>query len=393
VLVAGGVQEKFSWNAVALAAIGGGITKGLTAASDGSGWIATALKSEFVRGALSSAITQGIGDATGLQKDDFSWAGVAAAGVSASVGQLAADGRGGVFAQVTASALAHAATRSLIDGSDFGDNIMAALPDVIGQTIGEAMAGRLMQRSERPIDPIAVEELPPIEFNSTELPDPPRYHTVRARESFWVLAKRDLGPEASAAAIRARVRQYMEVNSGVDPRRLREGYILTVPSDSVTVSPETAGRYVQSDREYRRHLAAQAEQARVGSSRLDSHFDENFQLAQLAPFVAPLVRPMPPVTRPMPMPELLRPPIPLTPEMRQNRQRNYDQCRRAADGSTAQWERYCRSLPNRTPSDRQLREGCWSLAHRTPIERQNWCYEQFGDWRDGYASAQSSVWQ
>jgi hypothetical protein len=35
-----------------------------------------------------------------------------------------------------ASAIANAATRSLIEGSDFGDNVLAALPDVIGQTIG-----------------------------------------------------------------------------------------------------------------------------------------------------------------------------------------------------------------------------------------------------------------
>lgn len=35
-----------------------------------------------------------------------------------------------------ASALSNAAARSLIDGTGFGDNILAALPDVIGQTIG-----------------------------------------------------------------------------------------------------------------------------------------------------------------------------------------------------------------------------------------------------------------
>jgi hypothetical protein len=40
-----------------------------------------------------------------------------------------------------ASSLANAATRSLIDGSDFGDNMVASLPDVVGQTIGEAIAG------------------------------------------------------------------------------------------------------------------------------------------------------------------------------------------------------------------------------------------------------------
>jgi hypothetical protein len=36
-----------------------------------------------------------------------------------------------------ASGIANAATRSVISGSDFGDNIIAALSDTIGQTIRE----------------------------------------------------------------------------------------------------------------------------------------------------------------------------------------------------------------------------------------------------------------
>jgi hypothetical protein len=39
-----------------------------------------------------------------------------------------------------AGGIANAATRSVINGSDFGDNLMAALPDVIGQTIGGMIA-------------------------------------------------------------------------------------------------------------------------------------------------------------------------------------------------------------------------------------------------------------
>lgn len=41
----------------------------------------------------------------------------------------------------TASALANAATRTAIDGSSFGDNLRAAIPDVIGQAIGGALVG------------------------------------------------------------------------------------------------------------------------------------------------------------------------------------------------------------------------------------------------------------
>jgi hypothetical protein len=36
--------------------------------------------------------------------------------------------------------ISNAATRSLLEGSDFGDNLMAALPDIIGQTIGGLIA-------------------------------------------------------------------------------------------------------------------------------------------------------------------------------------------------------------------------------------------------------------
>jgi hypothetical protein len=137
--VATGIQDKFSWNAVGLAAIGGGVS---------GGGVGQVTGSAIVNAAIANAVTQGIGVATGLQKE-FSWAGVAAAGVGAGfanwvgarlpdIGDIAGRAVTGA-----AHAIASAATRSLIEGSDFGDNVMAALPDVIGQTIGEAIAGRL----------------------------------------------------------------------------------------------------------------------------------------------------------------------------------------------------------------------------------------------------------
>ena len=88
----------------------------------------------IVRGAAGSAITQGIGVATGLQSK-LSWAGVAAAGVGGAVGYNF-DNK---FTSSAVSALANAATRSAIDGSSFGDNLVAAIPDVIGQAIGDAI--------------------------------------------------------------------------------------------------------------------------------------------------------------------------------------------------------------------------------------------------------------
>lgn len=169
--VATGIQDKFSWKGVALAALGGAIggalgprgvfgQGGLFGAETANGFVKGALggiKSGVLRaaanGIASSTINQGIAYATGLQPK-FDWAGVAAAGVGAGVGHLvgqaigaapiSADNRGigayaANFTTSMASAIANGATRSLINGSDFGDNIIAALPDVIAQTIGDML--------------------------------------------------------------------------------------------------------------------------------------------------------------------------------------------------------------------------------------------------------------
>ena len=160
--VATGIQEKFSWKAVGLAAIGGGVGAGI----NGSG-IFEGIKSGVVQAgvtaAASSLITQGIGVATGLQ-DKFSWAAVAAAGVGAMAGYGAGklfgaksytdtvDASGNVIAgdnsignhfahlgQGAVSLMASAATRSAIEGTSFGDNFMAGLPDVIAQALGDLL--------------------------------------------------------------------------------------------------------------------------------------------------------------------------------------------------------------------------------------------------------------
>ncbi len=140
---------------------GGGVTAGISQI----GGLSQALKgidkalgsgqliSRGVTSALGSAVTQGIGVATGLQ-DKFSWVGVAAAGIGNAFGGLAADalGKSGGFlatsfgqdlAHGTASLLANAATRSAIEGSNFGDNIIAALPDAISSVLGRALGGAI----------------------------------------------------------------------------------------------------------------------------------------------------------------------------------------------------------------------------------------------------------
>jgi YD repeat-containing protein len=129
--------------------------------------------------AITNAEVQGIAVATGLQKK-FDWLGVAAAGISAGVmtgvsnalvgpvdpqtgARLGRDGRaltaaqmkqtatiwnsasgvGNIAARSAAGAIANAATRTLISGGDFGDNLLAGLPDLIAQTLGGMLENRL----------------------------------------------------------------------------------------------------------------------------------------------------------------------------------------------------------------------------------------------------------
>jgi YD repeat-containing protein len=154
--VATGIQSSFSWKGVALAAIGGAVGGALTKVNafgtTGAKGLVQGLQhfgNDVVRGALGSAISQGVGVVTGLQKN-FDWVGVAAAGISAGVGGAVGRGikfdpnlkgfnlantlKGGVAG--LAGSIGEAATRSTLEGSDFGDNVLSSLPGVIGNTIG-----------------------------------------------------------------------------------------------------------------------------------------------------------------------------------------------------------------------------------------------------------------
>ena len=96
--IAIGAQEEFNWKGVALGAIGGGVSGGLGAIASGSvgalsGLSGPGLGVTMARAAIGSALTQGIGVATGLQ-DKFSWKSVAASTVGAGVGAVAGDALG-----------------------------------------------------------------------------------------------------------------------------------------------------------------------------------------------------------------------------------------------------------------------------------------------------------
>jgi len=154
--VATGIQDHFSFTGVALAAISGGVAGGLAGVPELNGLKGVAgFAQGFARGAIANGLSQGISLATGLQSQ-FDWSGVAVGGVVSAVGgaipgvagkgidHYLAEGLSG-----SAAAIAGAATRSLLTGSDFGDNVLRALPDAIGQTIGDAVAGKIESIAER----------------------------------------------------------------------------------------------------------------------------------------------------------------------------------------------------------------------------------------------------
>jgi len=161
--LATGLQSKFNWAGVAEAAIGGAVGGAVGASGLFGQGGALATGSAFLngafRGVLSDALGQGLDVATGLQSK-FNWAEVAGAGVGGGVlsetgaelqqnaGIANALGTTGInIVSGVAGDIANAATVSLISGTDFGDNILRALPDTIGATIGNAIAGEIDQAS------------------------------------------------------------------------------------------------------------------------------------------------------------------------------------------------------------------------------------------------------
>ena len=143
-----GIQDHFSFKGVALAAISGGIGGGLGEVPGLNGFTGAAgIGRDFARGAIGNTLGQGIGLATGLQSR-FDWAGVAAGGTMAAVGGAVSRSIGDSMNRYVASGLSNAAAgvataagRSLLTGTDFGDNLMSVLPDVVGNTIGNGIAG------------------------------------------------------------------------------------------------------------------------------------------------------------------------------------------------------------------------------------------------------------
>lgn len=172
--IAVGIQNSFSFTELAASALTAGITAGVpqlpgVSALDGALETVPDIGQALAKGVndiIGSALAQGVEVATGLQSK-FSWVGVAVAGVDGFVatalaptidsafdvspganGRLPFTPAGAAAGALTgaAGAVAAAATNSVITGQDFGHSLDQVLPGVIGQTIGNAIAGHIEQQ-------------------------------------------------------------------------------------------------------------------------------------------------------------------------------------------------------------------------------------------------------
>lgn len=171
--IAIGAQTSFNWSSLAISAITTGVSFGLDKLATVGGQLGSVgqflggsgILNVAANGVVSNVLTQGIAIATGLQQK-FDWTGVAAAGVTAAVtsgiarvagkalhlgtgtgkdfkfnsnvSKAIANGVGGFAGNLAASAL-----RSVVDGSDFGDNLITTLPQTLTATVGNIIGNEI----------------------------------------------------------------------------------------------------------------------------------------------------------------------------------------------------------------------------------------------------------
>ncbi|MDM0122209.1 LysM peptidoglycan-binding domain-containing protein [Variovorax arabinosiphilus] len=136
-----GAQDGFSWKQVALSAVGGAVGAGMGGFAPTGNVIADAA----IRGAIGSALTQGVAVATGLQSS-FNWKSVVASAVGAGVGkavggELNAAWGGtpvGDFAVRAGSGLAAGATTAVLRGGRVSVTQVAV--DAFGNALGDSIA-------------------------------------------------------------------------------------------------------------------------------------------------------------------------------------------------------------------------------------------------------------
>ncbi|CAJ0822882.1 hypothetical protein LMG18101_05238 [Ralstonia flaminis] len=150
--IAIGAQDKFSWSQVGRTALSAGVTAGIGGgladlARTSTGMTQTVLSSAAARVGVASAMTQGIGVATGLQSS-FNWRGVAAA---AAGGQVGAE-LGGALNGKLGSGFAGSVAQGSITGFAGGMTTAAlqggriAAVQVATDAFGNALGGSLVDQ-------------------------------------------------------------------------------------------------------------------------------------------------------------------------------------------------------------------------------------------------------
>ncbi|HDR9179635.1 TPA: LysM peptidoglycan-binding domain-containing protein [Burkholderia vietnamiensis] len=171
VMIAGGEQHGLNWNGVALSALGGAVAGGVTSAlapaatgaATGAGTATTnGFQTAVLQGAVRSAVTQGLGIATGLQ-DRFDWKGLAASAIASGVGYSAGQAAGSAaagagysagvskFVSGVAGGLSAGMASTLVRGGNLSRNMGGIVADTVGSTVGNMVVDRVQAASAEKI--------------------------------------------------------------------------------------------------------------------------------------------------------------------------------------------------------------------------------------------------
>jgi hypothetical protein len=157
-----GEQDKFSWKQVGLSALGSVIGAGLPS------FVSSPVANAVIKGAVGNTISQGIGVATGLQ-ESFSWRAVAASAVGAGIGQAVGGALnnnasalgpvqpafsslgnvGGTFARGLVSGLAAGAAANVVMSKGGKIDLTRVAADAFGNALGNSIVGQLSQPSQQ----------------------------------------------------------------------------------------------------------------------------------------------------------------------------------------------------------------------------------------------------
>jgi hypothetical protein len=156
-----GLQDSFSWKAVGMAALGGAISGGMQGLGAESKAFATWMKQNPALSAMAAnAMTQGIGVMTGLQ-EKFSWQSVAVSGASAWINSQIPNGRPDARGTLQPLSSPEKLVRNFLTGTTtqiirmavYGQgklDFASLAADAFGNVIGESLADSMKPKADSP---------------------------------------------------------------------------------------------------------------------------------------------------------------------------------------------------------------------------------------------------